>query len=83
MTSKLHFGLRCVPDYQSRAQQGTGGGSGAGVKGEGLGKAEVAAAFPSLTHIFRRLGNFLKIPVASSTEMSLSFSRLRGKAENT
>lgn len=36
---------------------------------------------PILTYIFRRLGNFLKIPVASRTEMSLSFSRLQGKAE--
>lgn len=34
---------------------------------------------PQLTYIFRRLGNFLKTPVASRTDISLSFSRLRGK----
>lgn len=44
--------------------------------GQGL---EAAAKFPRLTYIFRRLGNFLKIPVASRTDMSLSFSRLHGK----
>lgn len=44
--------------------------------GQGL---EAAAKFTRLTYIFRRLGNFLKIPVASRTDMSLSFSRLRGK----
>jgi hypothetical protein len=37
--------------------------------------------FLSLTYIFRRLGSFLKMPVASRTEISLSFSRLRGKPE--
>lgn len=34
---------------------------------------------PEPTYIFRRLGNFLKIPVASRTDISLSFSRLHGK----
>lgn len=34
---------------------------------------------PQLTYIFRRLGNFLKMPVASRTDISLSFSRLHGK----
>lgn len=44
--------------------------------GQGL---EAAAKCPRLTYIFRRLGNFLKIPVASRTDISLSFSRLHGK----
>lgn len=44
--------------------------------GQGL---EAVAQPPRLTYIFRRLGNFLKIPVASRTEISLSFSRLHGK----
>lgn len=41
--------------------------------------AEDADKFPRLTYIFRRLGNFLKTPVASRTDISLSFSRLDGK----
>lgn len=44
--------------------------------GQGLG---AAAKFPRMTYIFRRLGNFLKIPVASRTDISLSFSRLQGQ----
>lgn len=80
MIAALHAGRCCVPGVQSRTQQGAVGGSGAGVKGEGQ-EAEVAAGPPNLTYIFRRLGSFLKIPVASRTEMSLSFSRLHGKPE--
>lgn len=38
-----------------------------------------SAKFLRLTYIFRRLGSFLKIPVASRTDISLSFSRLHGK----
>lgn len=35
------------------------------------------------TYIFLRLGNFLKSPVASKTEISLSFKRLIGTNKET
>lgn len=43
--------------------------------------ARVAARLLKSTYIFRRFGNFLKMPVASRTEISLSFSRLHGEQE--
>lgn len=48
---------------------------------EGSVPARILPSLPiaQLTYIFRRLGNFLKIPVASRTDISLSFSRLHGK----
>lgn len=83
-TEKFHFGLclhihapgACFPIH---------------ARGRGSGRlrawtgATCTPAFPTvcpvpeLTYIFRRLGSFLKIPVASRTDISLSFSRLHGK----
>lgn len=37
MTVKFYVFLCCVPGFQGSTQQGTGGGAGAGVKGEGPG----------------------------------------------